>query len=105
MRFVFVIVCCLALLSACAARQNESAPERHYPLSGTVVAVNLQDRTATIDAAAIPNFMEAMTMAYPVKSEAELRSLHAGDKITATVNVREEGVYDLSGIKVQPPGK
>jgi Cu/Ag efflux protein CusF len=58
-----------------------------------------------IDAAAIPNFMEAMTMEYPVRSAAELNSLHVGDRITATVNVLPEGPYYLSDIKRQPPPK
>ena len=54
-----------------------------------------------VDAAAIPNFMEAMTMEYPVRSQLEFNSLHVGDHITATVNVRGEGGYYLSDIKIQ----
>jgi Cu/Ag efflux protein CusF len=49
--------------------------------------------------------MEAMTMEYPVKSKADFDQLHAGDRIKATVNVSEEGSYNLSGIQVQQPAK
>ena len=96
---------CIAFLTACSGSSHSSGPERHYALSGKVIALNAKDHTATIDAAAIPNFMEAMTMEYPIKSAAEFNSLHVGDRLTGTVNVREEGVYDLSDIKVQGAGK
>jgi Cu/Ag efflux protein CusF len=58
-----------------------------------------------VDGAAIPNFMEAMTMEYPIKSKDDYTKLHVGDTIKATVNVSEEGSYDLSGIEVQKPAK
>lgn len=91
------LVCCLA-----CARSAKPAPEKHYPLTGKVVSVNAQEQTAAIDAAAIPNFMEAMTMDYPIASKAEFAALHRGDRITATVNVSDDGSYNLSQIKVQP---
>jgi Cu/Ag efflux protein CusF len=96
---------CVALLTGCSGYTHASGQERHYALSGKVVALNAQDNTATIDAAAIPNFMEAMTMEYPVKPPAELKALRVGDRITATVNVHEDDGYDLTNIKVQSSGK
>jgi Cu/Ag efflux protein CusF len=96
-----VVFLCLAL-AACSRKPEASGPERHYPLSGRVIALDSKHQTATIDAAAIPNFMEAMTMEYPVKSKADFNALHVGDKITATVNVSASGdTYDLSGIQKQ----
>jgi len=44
-------------------------------------------------------------MEYPIKSKSEFNTLHVGDKIEATVNVRGMGDYDLSNIQKQPPGK
>ncbi len=85
--------------------QNQTAPGKHYPLSGKVVSVNTKDQTALIDGAAIPGYMDAMTMDYPVRSKADLNSLHPGDKITATVDVSDDGVYSLSHIKAQGSGK
>ncbi len=38
-------------------------------------------------------------MEYPVKSKQNFNALHIGDKITATVNVRDDTTYDLSNIK------
>jgi hypothetical protein len=93
----------LTLLSACSHRSETGAVVHRYPLSGTILSLNPTDHTAMIDAAAIPNFMEAMTMEYPIRSPEEFKSLHAGDRIRATVNVREDSTYYLSDIKSQKP--
>ena len=91
-----VLVFCLA-----CARGAKPAPEKHYQLTGKVVSVDAKEQTAAIDGAAIPNFMDAMTMEYPIASKTELAALHPGDRITATVNVRDDGTYNLSQIKLQ----
>lgn len=90
----------LAALTGCT-RRSEAAPENHYPLTGTIVALNAKDHTATIDASAIRNFMEAMTMEYPIRSKSEFDALRVGERITATVNVEEDGLYDLSNVRRQ----
>ena len=44
-------------------------------------------------------------MDYPVKSAAEFKTLHAGDKIKATLNVNAAGDdYNVSNIQKQNPG-
>jgi protein SCO1 len=91
----------LGLGLAGCGRQPESTPSKQYALTGKIVALNARDRTATVDAAAIPGFMEAMTMEYPVKAKADFDRLRVGDKITATVEVREAGLYDLSNVQRQ----
>lgn len=91
----------LTTLAACARHSENPGAEQHYPLSGKVVGLDSKNQIATVDAAAIPNFMDAMTMEYPVKSKAEFGKLHVGDRIKATVNVSDEGGYNLSGITVQ----
>lgn len=102
-RLIFTVALIL-FLGACS-RSSEVRAEHHYPLTGKVVSLNAKDHTASVDAAAIPNFMEAMTMDYPVRSETEFNSLHVGDKIAATVDVGDDGGYGLSHIKVQGPAK
>jgi Cu/Ag efflux protein CusF len=84
--------------SGCGHRSEQGA-EKYYALSGKVIALNRKDQTATVDAAAIPNFMEAMTMEYPVPSKTDFGALHVGEKIKATVTVREDGLYSLSHIQ------
>jgi len=93
-------------LAACGSQTPKAvAAAKHYPLSGKVVSVNSKDQTASIDAAAVPGYMDAMTMDYPIKSKADLNILHPGDKITATLDVADDGGYSLSNIKLQGPGK
>ena len=93
----FLLLLCLA-----CGRTAKPVAQKHYPLTGKVVSVNVKDQTAVIDAAAIKNFMEAMTMDYPIQSKDELATLHPGDHIAATVDVNDDGSYTLSHIKVVP---
>jgi Cu/Ag efflux protein CusF len=93
------------ILCLSCARGAKAPPDKHYQLTGKVVSLDAKEQTAAVDAAAIPNFMEAMTMDYPIKSKAEFDSLHKGDQITATVDVSPDGIYALSHIKTQPAAK
>ncbi len=95
----FILMICAAMLLACGSKPESSGPERHYPLTGKIVSLNAQRQTATVDAAAIPNFMEAMTMEYPVKSKTDFQALKVGEQISATVDVSADSTYDLSNIK------
>ena len=97
---------CFVGLTACSRKPEASGPERRYQLSGRVVALDAAHQTATIDAAAVPNFMEAMTMEYPIKSKMEFAKLHVGDNIRATLNVTDAGAsYSVSDIQKQTAGK
>lgn len=96
---IFTLVLCTALLLACS--QRSSGPERHYNLTGKIVSLDKNRQTATVDAAAIPNYMEAMTMEYPVKSKSDFDSLRVGEQISATVDVKSDDSYALSDIKPQ----
>lgn len=95
----------VTLLIACSRKDEAVQPEHQYALSGKVVALDTKAQTATVSAAAIPNFMEAMTMDYPVKSKADFKKLHIGDQIKATIDMASDGRYDLSNIQVQNAGK
>lgn len=96
--FAFIAV----LLGACSPKREEPVFERHYQLTGKIVALDSEHQMATIDAAAIPNFMEAMTMEYPIQSKAEFKTLHIGDRVKATVNVTASGdYYTLTDIQKQ----
>lgn len=96
-----LIVGLVLLWAAVLVSCSHKSSQHHYALTGKVIALNTRDHTATVDAAAIPNFMEAMTMQYPVKSSRDFEKLHIGESIQATVNVGAEGNYDLSDIRVE----
>jgi len=94
------IICLLALVAAlCACGARDTA--RRYPMQGEVKAVDPAAKTAVIDAGKIDDWMEAMTMEYPVKPDSELAKLHPGDRIEATAVV--DGLsYYITDVKVVP---
>lgn len=85
-----------AILAGCAAR---SEPTKSYALKGEVKAIDMAAKSATIAHEKIGDWMEAMTMEFPVKPDAELQKLKVGDKIEATVVVGEVK-YHVTAIKV-----
>ena len=95
----------LIALTACSHEPQRKGPAKHYGMTGRVTALDAKNQTATVDAAAIPNFMEAMTMAYPVESKADFSKLRVGEFVKATVNVYDSGDYNLSDIQEQPSAK
>jgi len=97
------LVLCLLLLAGCTHKTEQRGAARHYQLSGRITALDAKNQTATVDAAAIPGFMDAMTMAYPVQSKDEFERLHVGESVRATVNVYDSGDYNLSEIQEQAP--
>lgn len=88
------------LLAACGAKHAEEAGKR-YPMQGDIKALDAAAKTATIDAGKIGDWMDAMTMEYPVKPDAEFQKLHAGDHIEATVVVNGSAYY-VTDVKVVP---
>jgi Cu/Ag efflux protein CusF len=88
-------------LTACSSSRPK-ASVRQYQLTGKVVSVDVKQHTAAIDGAAIPNFMGAMKMDYPIASDADLAALKAGEEISATVNMNDDGSYNLSNIHERP---
>ena len=97
----------LVLCGACNRRkQADFAVAHQYTLTGRVVSLNPKEQTASIDSAAIPNYMEAMTMDYPIKSKADFDRLRVGEIIKATLNVNATNdEYNLTGVQDERAGK
>jgi protein SCO1/2 len=84
----------LLALALCACTnqrraQVSNAPIEKYKLDGVVVSIDPKAHVAKINGQKIEGWMDAMTMEYPVKDQAALESLHAGDHIAATVFVQD----------------
>src|ERR1039458_1287648 len=60
-----------------------------YHLRGKVVSTNASTGEVTLNHEAIPGFMEAMTMPYKLRDLNILSELHAGDVITADLQVSQ----------------
>ena len=93
-----VLLIALVALFACVAKKPEP---RRFPMQGEIKALDAASHTATIAAGKIGDWMEAMTMDYAVKPDAEFQKLHVGDKIEATVVV-DDPKYYVTDVKVMP---
>jgi Cu/Ag efflux protein CusF len=89
----------LSLTIFLAACGSKAPAAKRYPMEGTVKGLDATSKTATIDAGKVCDWMEAMTMEYPVKPDAEFEKLHIGDHIQATVVVQDPNYY-VTDIKV-----
>jgi Cu/Ag efflux protein CusF len=76
-------------LAACAS----TAQVKRFAMEGDVKALDASTKTATIDAGKIGDWMDAMTMDYPVKPDSEFAKLKVGDHIKATVVVEDVKYY------------
>ena len=87
----------LCLLAAVALAGCGS--QKRYPLVGEIKALDPATHNATIKHEKIGDWMEAMTMEYTVKPDADFAKLHVGDRIRATVVV-EDPAYWVTDVKV-----
>jgi protein SCO1/2 len=104
--FPSIFIMALAIVAA-GCKSNSSAPgveAKHYHLTGKIISVDKQGGTAMVDHQAIPGFMDAMTMAYPVPDAAALAALGPGDEITADVVVPTDDPPHLENIVVTKKG-
>ena len=80
----------LLLCAACGHKEPtaEAAPGKHYVLTGKVVSLNEKEHTAKIAGDAVPGWMDAMTMDYPVAPGKAWEALHPNQAIRATLDVQ-----------------
>jgi len=82
-----VLMTLVFIAGACTWGDQPPKNEKRYPIKGVVVAVNQQERTATIKHEDIPGYMQGMTMDFKIKSTADLQTMKPGDQITGTLVV------------------
>jgi Cu/Ag efflux protein CusF len=90
-----MVVLVLLMITGCAPKKAE----KRYPMHGEIMALDASAHTATIAAGKIGDWMDAMTMEYPVKPDTEFQKLHVGDRIEATVVVGDPGYY-VTAVKI-----
>ncbi|MGB9336272.1 MAG: copper-binding protein [Candidatus Acidiferrales bacterium] len=95
------LLLCGALSSGCSKPAPTASKFPTYKMRGTIVAVHVEDKSASIDADAIPGFMDAMTMEYTIHDATTLAKLKPKDKITADLIVGPDGAY-VDNIKIEP---
>jgi protein SCO1/2 len=97
---VFSVLIACGLVSCTKGAQEQA---RRYHLKGKVISVDTKNGFVEVDHEAIPGFMAAMTMPYPVPDTRTLAALAEGDEITADVLVTSEGAH-LENIVVMKKG-
>ncbi len=84
----------LSILAACAlAGCGSKQQEKTYAMEGSIRGLDPSIKSATIQHGPIGDWMEAMTMDYSVKPDAEFQKLRVGDRIRAKVVVTDSGYY------------
>lgn len=99
MKLRFVAVLAGGLVVSCGPSKPK-APERTCEVQGTVIRVDPQVRTAVIRHQKICDWMEAMSMEFPVREQADFDRLRPGEKVVATVHIGDPEFW-LSGVKPQ----
>jgi Cu/Ag efflux protein CusF len=100
-----VAITFLLLLAGCRQPSVTAVKEgakdesvKQYPMHGEVLRLDSQGKIAAIKAGKIGDWMEAMTMEFPVKDQAEFDKLRTGERINATVFVQGNN-YWVGGIQ------
>ncbi len=99
-----IVAASFAIFGACAPAPTPATvaeEEKRHTLTGEVIRLEEKTKVAVIKHDEIKDFMEAMTMGFPVPDAAEWAKLRAGMKIKATIVERKEDFY-LTGVEEMP---
>ena len=106
MRRAAALAAALLLLVSCAKSPTTAKPlsekgEKLYSVKGKILGRDASDNSLRLDHEAIPGFMEAMTMDYPVRG-ANVQALPADkSKIVARLHVTDDKVW-ITDVKRVP---
>jgi Cu/Ag efflux protein CusF len=85
---------------AATEKSEAAASVEEYTLRGTILGLDQDAKAAVISHEEIEGWMDAMTMTFPVKEDADWSKLKVGSKIQATVFVSDDEVY-IGGVEIQ----
>ena len=98
-----IIVASFILIS-CAQEQSEKERDLvTFPLKGEVVRVDRESKRLTVAHEEIPDYMDAMTMAFRIKDSTIFDQISVGDSIEATLAVSRVESW-LEGVQVVGSG-
>jgi Cu/Ag efflux protein CusF len=79
---------------------TQGRQERRYELKGVVKSVDKEKRRATIDHEKVGDYMEAMTMPFPIRDDKALNEMQPGDRIVADLVLGANGGGWLEKISI-----
>jgi protein SCO1/2 len=82
---------CQKPASTAPAGSADQGELKRFPIHGKVVSVDPAKGRIVLNHAAVPGFMDAMTMPYKLKDPSTISELHPGDQVAATLLVRKVG--------------
>jgi Cu/Ag efflux protein CusF len=92
---------CALFVSVAVHAQAPPAGKKEHPFKGKVEKVDEKTKMITVNNESIPGWMMSMTMTYKVDKPDVLKTVKAGDNITATVY--DGDFQTLYNIKLAPP--
>lgn len=103
MRRAIVLASLVLLVFACGDKERPLSEkgEKLYTLKGKIVSRDSSDNSLRVDHQAIPNYMEAMTMDYPVRGVKVAQLPPDKAKIEARLHVTDER-YWLTDVRQVP---
>jgi Cu/Ag efflux protein CusF len=75
------------------SQTQAQAQVQHYQLKGTIISVDAANKSLEVNMEAIPGYMGAMPMSFPVHDSSALAGLDPGDFVTADLVVTSHGTY------------
>jgi len=100
-----VVLASLVLLALACAKQHEKPldeqGEKLYTLKGKILSRDASDNSLRLDHEAIPGFMEAMTMDYPVRGAKVAALPPDKSKVEARLHVADDK-YWITDVKRVP---
>lgn len=106
MRYLALILFVVLFFSACQTPEKKpvaSADAKRYPLKGKVISVDAIKKKAVINHEKIPNYMEPMTMSFPIHDSDVLSTMTKDAEVKAELVVNDDGEYWLENIVVSAP--
>lgn len=92
-RFPVSLLALLVVFTGCSRNSTHlthtATGEKSYHIRGVIVSTDAAKGAVTLDAEAIPGYMEAMIMPYSLRNPGIISELHPGDTITADLFASE----------------
>ena len=107
MRYFLLILFSVFLFTACQKADTQSpmasTEAKHYPFKGKIVSVDKANKKATVAHEKIEGYMDAMTMAFPIKDDWVWEDLSKDADIRADLVVDKDGYWlENIGISALP---